>query len=339
MIDPKVYSLIKVAETGSYTRAAEQLSLTQPAVSQHIRAMESELGIRIFERVNNELRITHEGETAIKYAKRMLSLYNNLQRDLTSEKRQLTQLTVGITHTAESNAISEALAKYVNNHEGVTVKIITDTLSNLYDKVKNYELDFAIVEGKLNHPSLRYLMLDTDCLVLAVSPNHRLAKQSMVTISALKKEKMIEKEIERVEHTNVGTTEAVQALLESYESTPLTSGTTLAELIRRPELSYEKLAPVDNARPELPYDVKEQVDINIKYDGYIKRQMRQVEQFKKLENKRIPENINYDEIQSLRLEAKQKLNQIRPSSIGQASRISGVSPADVSVLLVYLSSK
>ena len=98
VIDPKVYSLIKVSETGSYTRAAEQLSLTQPAVSQHIRALEGELGIRIFERVNNELRITHEGETAIKYAKRMLSLYNNLQRDLTSEKRQLTQLTVGITH-------------------------------------------------------------------------------------------------------------------------------------------------------------------------------------------------------------------------------------------------
>ena len=155
----------------------------------------------------------------------------------------------------------------------------------------------------------------------------------------LKKEEMIEKEIERVEHTNVGTTEAVQALLESYESTPLTSGTTLAELIRRPELSYEKIAPIDKHREELPYDVKEQVDINIKYDGYIKRQMRQVEQFKKLENKRIPENINYDEIQSLRLEAKQKLNKIRPASIGQASRISGVSPADVSVLLVYLSSK
>ena len=104
-------------------------------------------------------------------------------------------------------------------------------------------------------------------------------------------------------------------------------------------MSYEKIAPIDKHRKELPYDVKEQVDINIKYDGYIKRQMRQVEQFKKLENKRIPENINYDEIQSLRLEAKQKLNQIRPSSIGQASRISGVSPADVSVLLVYLSSK
>ena len=152
----------------------------------------------------------------------------------------------------------------------------------------------------------------------------------------LKKEKMIEEEIERVEHTNIGTSDKVQKVLESFGSTPLNSGTTLAELIRRPELSYEKLADIDENRPELPYDVEEQVNINIKYDGYIKRQMRQVEQFKKLENKKIPEDINYDEIQSLRIEAKQKLNAIRPASIGQASRISGVSPADVSVLLVYL---
>ena len=152
----------------------------------------------------------------------------------------------------------------------------------------------------------------------------------------LRKEKMIEEEIERVEHMNVGTSEKVQKVLESFGSTPLNSGTTLAELIRRPELSYDKLADIDEKRPELPYDVEEQVNINIKYDGYIRRQMRQVEQFKKLENKKIPENINYDEIQSLRIEAKQKLNAIRPASIGQASRISGVSPADVSVLLVYL---
>ena len=152
----------------------------------------------------------------------------------------------------------------------------------------------------------------------------------------LRKEKMIEEEIERVEHTNIGTSETVQKVLESFGSTPLNSGTTLAELIRRPELSYEKLADIDENRPELPYDVEEQVNINIKYDGYIRRQMRQVEQFKKLENKKIPEDINYDEIHSLRIEAKQKLNAIRPASIGQASRISGVSPADVSVLLVYL---
>lgn len=152
----------------------------------------------------------------------------------------------------------------------------------------------------------------------------------------IKKEKMIKDEIERANHVNIGTSPKVQEVLRSYGSTELTSGTTLVELIRRPELSYEKLAPIDEERPDLPADVQEQVDINIKYDGYIKRQLRQVEQFKKMENKKIPADINYDEIKSLRIEAKQKLNQIRPASVGQASRISGVSPADISVLLVYL---
>ena len=155
----------------------------------------------------------------------------------------------------------------------------------------------------------------------------------------LDKEKMIEEETARVSRVNIGTSDQVQELLRSYGSTPLSSGTTLAELIRRPELSYEKLEPIDKERPDIPTSVKEQVNINIKYEGYIKRQMRQVEQFKKLENKKIPEDINYGEIQSLRIEAKQKLDQIRPASIGQASRISGVSPADISVLLVYLGSK
>ena len=153
------------------------------------------------------------------------------------------------------------------------------------------------------------------------------------------KEQMIVEEIERVSHVNIGTSDKVQKLLEQYGSTPLVSGTTLAELIRRPELSYEILEEIDESRGELPADVIEQVNINIKYDGYIKRQQRQVEQFKKLENKRIPEDINYDDIQSLRIEAKQKLKEIHPASIGQASRISGVSPADVSVLLVYLGGK
>ena len=155
----------------------------------------------------------------------------------------------------------------------------------------------------------------------------------------LKKEELIQKEIERVEHTNIGTSEEVQNLLEQYGSTPLVSGSTLAELIRRPELNYEVLKPIDPEREELPDDVIEQVNIFIKYDGYIKRQQRQVEQFKKLETRRIPENIDYEQIPSLRIEAKQKLSQIRPLSIGQASRISGVSPADISVLLVYLGSK
>ena len=157
--------------------------------------------------------------------------------------------------------------------------------------------------------------------------------------SLVKKEKMIEEEIKRVEHTNIGTSDDVQSLLKSYGSTPLTSGTTLAELIRRPELSYESLASIDRQRKELPFDVVEQVNINIKYDGYIRRQQRQVEQFKKLESKIIPDDLDYNEVKSLRIEAKQKLTEMRPSSIGQASRISGVSPADISVLLVYLESR
>ena len=154
------------------------------------------------------------------------------------------------------------------------------------------------------------------------------------------KEKLIEEEVSRVEHVHVGTSEKVQNLLAQYQSTPLNSGISLAELIRRPELTYQVLATIDEARPEFPKDlseeVSEQVNISIKYDGYIKRQKKQVEQFKKLENKKIPENIDYDQVKSLRIEAVQKLKEFRPVSIGQASRISGVSPADISVLLVYL---
>lgn len=152
----------------------------------------------------------------------------------------------------------------------------------------------------------------------------------------LEKERLIEEEIARVEKVNIGANKKVQALLEEYESTPLNTGTSLAELIRRPELNYEVLAPIDEDRPELPDEVAEQVNINIKYDGYIKRQIKQVENFKKLEVKKIPENFDYDDVNSLRIEARQKLKQYQPVNIGQASRISGVSPADISVLLVYM---
>ncbi|MDF2589222.1 MAG: glucose inhibited division protein [Anaerocolumna sp.] len=150
------------------------------------------------------------------------------------------------------------------------------------------------------------------------------------------KEKLIEEEMKRLNNTLIGANSEVQALLEKYNSNTLKTGTTLAELIRRPELTYEMLKELDKNRKPLPEDVIEQVDINIKYEGYIQRQLRQVDQFKKLEGKLIPEDIDYSTIPSLRIEAKQKLNQIRPLSVGQASRISGVSPADISVLLVYL---
>ena len=152
----------------------------------------------------------------------------------------------------------------------------------------------------------------------------------------LEKKAQIDAEIERLEKATIGGTPKVQELLAKNESTPLKSGTTLAELIKRPELDYEKLAEVDEKRPELAFDVQEQVNIEIKYEGYIKRQMQQVAQFKKLEGKKLPENFDYAQVNSLRKEAVQKLNKIQPSTIGQASRISGVSPADISVLMVYL---
>ena len=151
-----------------------------------------------------------------------------------------------------------------------------------------------------------------------------------------KKEQMIQDEIERVSNVKIGANAKVQELLKANNSIPLNNGITLCELIRRPELDYDKLAPIDEMRPELPAEVREQVNILIKYDGYISRQIKQVEHFKKLEKKLLPTDFDYNNISGLRIEAQQKLNNLQPLNIGQASRISGVSPADISVLLVYL---
>ena len=155
-------------------------------------------------------------------------------------------------------------------------------------------------------------------------------------LDVLSKEKAIDEEKRRLENTIIGTRKEVQELLEGLGSALLTTATTLAELIKRPELSYEVLDSIDPTRKSLPDDVIEQVNINIKYEGYIVRQLRQVEQHKKMENKRIPEKLDYNCISGLRIEARQKLLRYRPISIGQASRISGVTPADISVLMVYL---
>ena len=152
----------------------------------------------------------------------------------------------------------------------------------------------------------------------------------------LKKIELIEKEVQRLENTHIGAKEEVQNLLKANDSTILNNGVTIAELIRRPELDYIKLAEIDPDRPEVDIDTAEQININIKYMGYIKRQTQQVKLFKKLENKKIPKDIDYDEVNSLRIEAAQKLKEVRPISIGQASRISGVSPADITMLMVHL---
>ena len=152
----------------------------------------------------------------------------------------------------------------------------------------------------------------------------------------LQKEKDIQAEVERLEKTNVGANPKIQAFLERHESTALKTGATLAELVRRPELDYFMLTEIDEKRPELSYDTAEQVNINIKYEGYLKRQQQQVAQFKKLEKKKLDPDFDYSTVNSLRREAVQKLNLYKPASIGQASRISGVSPADISVLLVHL---
>ena len=151
-----------------------------------------------------------------------------------------------------------------------------------------------------------------------------------------RKEELIEEEINRLENYKIGAAKENQDILADLGSSSLKTATTLAELIRRPELDYEKIAPLDKERPELSYDVKEQVNINIKYNGYIERQKKQVKNFKKLENKKIPENFDYTKVNSLRKEAVQKLEFYKPLSIGQASRISGVSPADISVLLIHM---
>ena len=155
----------------------------------------------------------------------------------------------------------------------------------------------------------------------------------------LNKKYLIDKEIKRLKNTVVGASKEHQKFMEAHGSSLLKTGTNLAELMCRPELSYEILAEIDPERKWLPEDVLEQVEIEIKYEGYIERQMKQVEQFKKMEKKLIPSDLDYQDVRSLRLEARQKLSTYRPVSVGQASRISGVSPADISVLLIYMEQK
>lgn len=191
LIDQKLISFMKIVDTNSFTKAADALALTQPAVSQHIHNLEEELGVKLFIRSHNQLRLTANGEIVDKYARRLLAISNNLTQSLKDEKENVSSLTVGITHSVESSQIVEALAEYSNQSKGLTIKVVTDTVENLHKMIRNFELDFLIINGKLKDSKLNYMTMDTDCLVLAVSPTHRLAAQNTVTLEELKKEKLI----------------------------------------------------------------------------------------------------------------------------------------------------
>ncbi len=191
MLDAKVETLLVVAEEKSFTKAASLLSLTQPAVSNHISLLEKEVGVKIFFRNKGEVKITPEGEIVVKYAKRIKSLYTRMFDKISELDRQITKLRVGITHTAESNEIAEILAKFGVSQGNINITIFTDSIKNLYDMLENYEIDFAIIEGSRQVGDLNYLMLDTDYLVCILSNNNPLSKKSMVSLADLKKEHII----------------------------------------------------------------------------------------------------------------------------------------------------
>ncbi len=191
MVDPKIESLLTVAKYGNFTRAAEVLSLTQPAVSHHIKQLENELGITIFSRKKGDLRLTVAGEIVVKYAMRMNAIYDRMKEVLSDRENNIERLRIGITHTAESNVIAEVLAKYGSDNPDIIITIITDSIKNLYSMLENYEIDFAIVEGISGNSDINSLLLDTDYLVCAVANENPISKQSMVTIEELKKQRLI----------------------------------------------------------------------------------------------------------------------------------------------------
>jgi len=235
VIDTRLNSLLKVVETGSFTKAAEQLSLSQPAVSQHIRQLEETLGVKIFKHSHNRVHLTREGELVVEYARRVAALYRNLEQTLKNEREQIRSLTIGITHTAESGAIIEALADYVSDYEDLNLKIVTGTTDQLYAMLKNFELDFAFVDGPSPDGALEDIFLDTDSLVLAVSPTHRLADRERVTLEELQEERLILRPV------GSNTRNRFHAALESRNLSPeafnvameIDSVATIKDLIRR----------------------------------------------------------------------------------------------------------
>lgn len=191
MIDQKLITLLKVVETKNFSLAAKQLNLTQPAVSQHIRQLEKENNIHIFNRDGNDIKLTQSGEILVKYARRILSTYHDLDTKLSDAKKQSRSLTIGITRTSESNIVAEVLADYSIKNKGTHIRIISDTIKNLYDKLSTYEIDIAVIEGNVKSGKYSSVLLDTDSLMAVICNDSPLAKKKIVNINDLKNEKMI----------------------------------------------------------------------------------------------------------------------------------------------------
>lgn len=195
-MDIKLLTLIEVSEAKSFTKAAKNLNLTQPAVSQHIKQLEQEYNTKLFNRVNNNLTLSKEGEIVLKYALRIQSLYSELNKKIKDSHKYVNNFTIGITHTSESNIAPETLAIYTERNSGSHIRIISDSIRNLYDKLSNYQIDLAIIEGKITNKKFSSILLDTDSLVAVVSPENPLANKKVASINDLKKEKLILRTLE-----------------------------------------------------------------------------------------------------------------------------------------------
>ena len=191
MLNQRLETLLCVYETLNFTKASEILNLTQPAVSQHIKALETELKTKIFIRGEKSLKVTSEGEIVVKYAKRIQNLFLTIPSALKDYRNNARHIRIGVTQTAELGSLSTMLAKYCVENTGNHITLISDTINNLYSKLKNYEVDMIIVEGKKQDNNFNSILLDTDCLILAVSNDNPLSKKSVVTLDELKKEKLI----------------------------------------------------------------------------------------------------------------------------------------------------
>lgn len=195
-MDAKLLTLIELSKVNSFTKAAKELNLTQPAVSQHVKQLEEEFDAKLFIRSNNNLFLTKEGEIVLKYALRIQSLYNDMTRKLKDYKKCANNLTVGITHTSESNIAPEIMAKYSERNSGSHIRIISDSIKNLYEKLSLYQIDLAIIEGKITNKKFSSILLGTDSLVAVASLDNPLANKKVVTINDLKKENLILRNLE-----------------------------------------------------------------------------------------------------------------------------------------------